>query len=85
MAELRDVDQIQKAHDCLWAFVMGKHPLSAGIPEKVRLELPSVKGARAALEGMCWVLKHEHSNLFQKNLDGLGWEDMEDSHENPNL
>ena len=75
-AGLRDVDEIQKAHDCLWAFVMGDHPLSSGIPEEPRLELQSVKLARAALEGLCWVLRHEHNTAFQDNLDRLGWQEM---------
>lgn len=81
MAELRDIDDVQKAHDCLTAFVAGEHPLTEGIPEEVRRELQSVKLARSALESLCWVLKHDRSlTAFQRNLDGLGWQDMEKVH-----
>lgn len=68
---------LQNAHDCLWAFVMGEHPETENLPEDVRLEMEPVKAAIAALDALCWMLRHEHNTRFQENLEKLGWREME--------
>jgi hypothetical protein len=53
-------DEIQKAHDVLWAVHMREVVVS--LPGHERRAL------HAVLDGLCWVLGHEHNQAFALNL-----------------
>ncbi len=58
---IRDLEQIQRAHDMLWAIVLGKVPSPFGQASEPMLQ--------TALEALCWVLQHDHGDTgFKKNL-----------------
>jgi hypothetical protein len=63
--QLRDVKEVQRAHDILRAIVLGE------VPSPVEGELILTALMRAQLDALCWVLKHEHRNGFQENLAHL--------------
>lgn len=60
---VKSEQEIQKAHDVLWAFVIGDMPVSA-TPATIQL-------AHAKLEALCWVLGHEHNTGFEESLVDL--------------
>lgn len=53
-------DELQKAHDILAAIVLGKvpHPF----------EQDGLIPLQAALDCLCWVLRHDHNVSFANNL-----------------
>jgi len=57
---IRDTVEIQRAHDILWSQHMGETPFV--LSDDAR---PFV---HAALDVLCWVLRHEHSDGFTKSL-----------------
>jgi hypothetical protein len=59
-SRLRDLGAIQRAHDVLWAEVTGDVPFV--------LDEHSRPLARVALDVLCWVLHHDHSDGFPKTL-----------------
>ena len=61
---MRDEDDIHKAHDILWAFLAGEVK-DAEMDERTKL------GLRAALDALCWVLEHAHTQTFAANLARL--------------
>lgn len=60
---VKSEQEIQKAHDILWAFVTGDIPVSA-TPATIQV-------AHCALDVLCWVLNHDHNKAFQENLVDL--------------
>jgi len=61
---VRSVEEIQHAHDLLAAIML----------DEIRVEFtqPGVREAvNAALDALCWVLKHNHNKAFEQNLDIL--------------
>lgn len=63
--ELRDVKEVQRAHDILAAVILGEVPSPV---EGVRDEQILTALLRAQLDALCWVLKHDHRNGFPKAL-----------------
>lgn len=57
---LRDVDEIQKAHDILIDVANGN--FDGGYPPGVR------QAAHHSVDVLCWVLKHEHNPSFAQNI-----------------
>jgi hypothetical protein len=66
--ELRDVKEVQRAHDILTAVILGEvpSPVESAKDEQILTAL-----MRAQLDALCWVLKHEHRNGFPENLAHL--------------
>jgi len=60
---MRTPDEIQKAHDVLWSVLMNETP--------VTLFGDSEIGAHAALDVLCWILRHDHNKAFEENLEKL--------------
>ena len=58
--QVRDSEEIQKAHDALSAIIAGE------VPD------PFEGGERetcvAALDVLCWILRHDHNPAFAENL-----------------
>jgi hypothetical protein len=57
---MRPECQIQAAHDCLAAIVLGEVSCPGG--EDTR------DAIHAALDVLCWVLEHDHNPHFARNL-----------------
>ena len=60
---MRGEDEIQMAHDMLWAQVMEEVPFV--FDESARLPM------RAALDVLCWTLQHDHADGFDRTLKDL--------------
>ena len=60
---MRAQQEIQKAHDMLWCQITGDVPFV--FEESARLPM------HAALDVLCWVLRHDHSDGFPKVLAEL--------------
>lgn len=60
---LRPAEEVQHAHDVLYAQVMGQTP-----PVVDRADM---KLLQCALEVLCWVLGHSHINSFPENLAAI--------------
>lgn len=63
---MRDKDEVQKAHDQLRAVLL----------EEVLVPNPYIArrtkaGVTAALDALCWVLRHDHNQTFAENLHQL--------------
>jgi len=61
---MRDPDEVQEAHDILWAFL-------AGEVKDVEMDPQTRLGLRAAVDTLCWVLEHDHVQTFPTNLQRL--------------
>lgn len=59
---LRDVKEVQRAHDLLAGIVLADVPNPLGDhPEATEVII-------CLLDVLCWVLKHDHVNTFPDNL-----------------
>lgn len=61
---MRDIGEIQKAHDILVAHLMGDLP-------NVELAEEELRAITAAADVLCWVLRHDHNDTFARNLEML--------------
>ena len=61
---MRDVSEIQRAHDMLVAIILGEVPVPVLDPEVRECIATSV-------DVLCWVLRHSHSEVFAKNLAAI--------------
>jgi hypothetical protein len=59
--EIRDSMEIQRAHDMLHGIVIGEIPKEF-FTGKMQTAI------NIATDVLCWVLKHEHNEVFIKNL-----------------
>lgn len=53
---MRSFDEVQYAHDTLWAIHTGEVELP--------LDETAIKAVEISLNVLCWVLKHEHNKMF---------------------
>lgn len=58
---MRSYDDVQKAHDTLWAVIADEIDVGFSDDEK--------KLVMAQLDVLCWVLKHDHVQAFAENLE----------------
>lgn len=63
--QLRDVKEVQRAHDILGAIVLGEVP-SPFKWQKDEVMLTALMHAQ--LDAICWVLRHDHRNGFPEAL-----------------
>ena len=63
---VRPFDDIQKAHDVLWAVANDQK-----MAERIGLNVWDRKLIEAALEVFCYVLRHEHSQAFEGMLNRI--------------
>ena len=62
MSFAQDEDAVVKAHDTLIAIIMGELP---------DIEIEATESMRGAADVLCWLLGHEHNEMFQDNLDKI--------------
>jgi hypothetical protein len=60
---MRDVAEVQRAHDIFWSQVTGATPFVFADRDR--------KLARAVLDVLCWVLRHDHCDGFPRTLADL--------------
>jgi hypothetical protein len=58
---MRDENEIQRAHDILVAVITKQTPA-------IRMDEMSRQGMHAAIDVLCWVLRHDHNSHFPDNL-----------------
>lgn len=58
LPDMRSPNEIQRAHDILRAVVLGEIPSPFAKKAEVH----------AAIDALCWVLRHDHNQHFADNL-----------------
>jgi hypothetical protein len=73
MAGMKDIEQIQRAHDILAGVLMGE--------VKIPLDAQTLDRFNVAATTLCWVLEHAHNKAFgvaiaklEADLKALGYE-----------
>lgn len=62
-SRLREIDEVQRAHDKLVAIVLGEVP--SPFPDEDETPI------RAALDVLCWALNHTHADGFARTLNTI--------------
>jgi hypothetical protein len=62
---MKDLNEIQKAHDLLTQALLGEIPWPWGDQDP-----ETVAAIRGAVDVLCWILDHDHNPNFAGNLAG---------------
>ena len=62
---LRDISEIQAAHDRLIAIVLAEVPNPFGGDPNIEAQI------KASLDVLCWALGHDHNTTFAANLRAI--------------